>query len=173
MKKYIKSSNIEAIDNIEAAEPIMGMGNLLGKTVKVPKPLPFSFYFSTNFDVHGIRVKPLFDPEKMSIDRAGNLWLCDSWEYTPGKDDKHVDSKDIRKMKAFFRKYKVLFCAVWGKILQETYVEDYFKKRMSFKSLLKQFDCYQEYKDDMGDIDSIEELEEFVRENNICNMYDG
>lgn len=76
------------------------MSNVRGKYVKRPSSLPFSFYFSPSDGViHGIWVKPVFDPERSTISKAGTLKLCDDWEYTPGKDDKSVNDKDICKMK--------------------------------------------------------------------------
>lgn len=162
MKLYVKNSQ----DNI------MCMANLLGRDVRVPNPLPFSFYFSTKNSPHGIRVKPIFNPEKMSADVVGNLELCDSWEYTPGKNDSHVDGRSIRKMKAFFRKYKVLFAAVWGKELQESSLTDYFRGYISFEQLLQSFEFYESYKEDLDDIESIEELTEFVRENSLFNLFE-
>ena len=157
--------------NLEEDNAIMCMANLLGKDIRVPKKLPFSFYFSTQNSPHGIRVKPVFNPEKMSISTVGNLWLCDAWEYTPGKYDSNVSAKEIRKMKAFFRKYKVLFCGVWCGKIQETPVTDYFRNRMSFSQLLTNFEFYETYKDDMDDIEDVHELEEFVRENDLFNLY--
>ena len=165
MKIYIN-------DNYEH-DGILCMANLLGKDVRVPSSLPFSFYFSTQNSSHGIRVKPIFNPQKMSSDLAGTLKLCDSWEYTPGKNDADVSSKAVRKMKAFFRKYKVLFAAVWCGELQETPVCDYFRGFKDLHKLIKDFECYPNYKDDMDDIDSIEELEEFIRENNVFNLFEG
>ena len=160
MKRYVRSS-----------DDIMCMANLLGKDARVPRQLPFSFYFSTKNAVHGIRVKPMFNPEKMSIELAGTLKLCDDWEYIPGRDDGNVSGREIRKMKAFFRKYKVLFCAVWCGAVQETPVTDYFRALKTFHDLLMDFDFYEDYKSDMDEIETVEELEEFVREKSLFNMY--
>lgn len=157
---------------VSAQEDIMCMANLLGKDVRVPKPIPFSFYFSTKNSSHGLRVKPVFNPEKMSADAVGTLKLCDDWQYTPGKYDTNVDSKSIRKMKAFFRRYKVLFAAVWSKQLQETTVTDYFRGFISLTDLIKSFEFYSQFESEMGDIDSIEELALFVQENDLFPMFD-
>ena len=72
------------------------MSNIRGKYVKVPHKLDFSFYFSpknavANTDIaHGLRVKPVFNPEKMSINKAGTLKLHSDWKYIPGEDDTKV-----------------------------------------------------------------------------------
>ena len=113
----------------------------------------------------------MFNPEKMSIELAGTLKLCDDWEYIPGRDDGNVSGREIRKMKAFFRKYKVLFCAVWCGAVQETPVTDYFRALKTFHDLLMDFDFYEDYKSDMDEIETVEELEEFVREKSLFNMY--
>ena len=154
------------------SDDILCMASMLGDDVKVPGKLPFSFYFSTNNSSHSIRVKPIFDPCRMSADLAGTLKLSDPWEYIPGKNDHNVDPKQIRKMKSFFRKYKVLFAAVWCGVIQETPVCDYFRGMKPLDVLMKDFDFYNEYKDDMDDIDSIEELEEFVRENSLLHLFE-
>lgn len=159
MKRYIKST-----------EDIMCMANLLGRDIRVPNPLPFSFYFSTKNSIHGIRVKPVFNPEKMSADLVGTLKLCDDWEYIPGKNDSAVDGKSIRRMKAFFRKYKVLFEAVWCKQLQETTVTDFFRGFITLKDLITQFEFYNDYKTELDEIDDIDELTEYIYEINVLDL---
>ena len=89
-------------------ELLFEMANIRGKSVKIPHRLNFSFYFSPKDAVeskdicHGLRVKPLFDPEKMSIDKAGTLKLHGDWKYIPGSDDKNIGTKAIKEMKNFF-----------------------------------------------------------------------
>ena len=64
-----------------AHENIYGMSNVRGNRIRVyPGMQPFSFYFSEKSDNHGIRVKPLFNPDKVHISEAGTLKLCDDWE---------------------------------------------------------------------------------------------
>ena len=81
-------------------EDIFAMSNIRGRYVVNPNKLDFSFYFSPGSGVdHSIRVKPVFNPEKLKLSMTGTLKLCDDWEYVRGKDDSSVSEKDIRKMK--------------------------------------------------------------------------
>lgn len=59
-------------------DSVMCMSNVRGKYVVHPGLLKFSFYFSANDGYsHGIRVKPVFNPEKMLLSMVGSLKLCD------------------------------------------------------------------------------------------------
>lgn len=162
-------------EDIEACEGLFAMSNVRGKQVVQPYKLPFSFYFSSRYAysdsqvAHGIRVKPSFNPERMNYRTAGTLKLSDDWKFIPGKDDKAVSNKDIRKMKQFFRDYKVLFAAVWEDVLQENVVLYYFSGIIDWNELLSEFDCYTKAMDKIKDV---VELEEFVRANNLFNMND-
>ena len=101
MKRYIKEN-----------DSIMCMANLRGNQIVNPGGLPFSFYFSTKIG-HGIRVKPVFNPEKLSISSVGNLELHEDWNYTPDPEDQKISAKKKNEMYNFFRTNKVLFAAVW------------------------------------------------------------
>lgn len=169
MKRYIHSTN--DYDEPPAEIDIFCMSNLRGKDIKIEN-LPFSFYFSARESSHAIRVKPMFNPNKVSKSKFGTLELHGDWKYTPGPDDKNVSQKQIREMKVFFKKYKVLFAAVWEEELQEIPVQDYFRGLISFSDLLTEFEFYEDYQKEMGCIDSIEELESFVRKNGLFNMWD-
>lgn len=154
-------------------EEIFGMSNVRGKLVKVPGKLPFSFFFSgKRGSTHGIRVKPVFNPDRLAGSDLGNLELHSDWKYTPGKDDKDVSAKQIRQMKDFFRQYKVLFAAVWEEELEEDLLADYFKGSISWKDLMKEFYFYEDYSEEIDKIQDCSQLEDFVRRNNIFNMND-
>ena len=154
-------------------EDIFAMSNVVGKFVKNPNKLPFSFYFSQKGDnKHGIRVKPMFNPNKLSVRLCGNLELHSNWNYTPGPDDKNISSKQIKQMKDFFRTYKVLFAAVWEEELQEYALEDYLRGLCSWEDMMHEFEFYEEYHQELDQIQNCEELESFVRENNIFSMND-
>ena len=156
----------------EEENDIFCMSSLRGSKVVVPHKLSFSFFFSERESSHAIRVKPVFNPDKISKSSFGTLELHGDWKYTPGPDDKNVSQKQIQEMKNFFKKYKVLFAAVWESELYDGDVQDYFRGLISFDELLTEFDFYENYKEDMDNIDNIEQLEEFVRKYNIFNMWD-
>lgn len=148
------------------------MSNIRGKHVKHLSKLSFSFYFSGKDGVsHGPRVKPSFNPDKLRIDKAGTLKLCDDWKYVPGKDDQNVSIRQIREMKEFFQVYIVLFCLVWDLQLSDPVVQDYFEGDISFHEMLEDLDFYEEYKEDLDHTDNIFELENFCRDNNLVNFY--
>ena len=165
MKKVVYSS--------KEHENILGMSNIVGKVVKNPNKLPFSFYFSQKGDnKHGIRVKPMFNPDKLSVRLCGNLELHSDWEYTPGPDDKNVSSKLVKQMKQFFRDYKVLFAAVWEEELQEYVLEDYLRGLCSWSDLISELEFYSDYSEELDRIQNCSQLEDFVRQNNIFSMND-
>ncbi len=154
------------------------MANVRGKTVKVPHKLDFSFTFTSKDCVegkdlnHGFRVKPVFNPEKVDYNDVGTLKMFDDWTYTPGKNDTNVKSKQIREMKAFFKEYKILFAAVWEKALQQDVVQDYFKGTTTLDELIQEFDFYNEYREEMDEINTVTELYFFIKENNLFNVWD-
>lgn len=170
--KLIEDTVIYATDEIAVEHDIFCMANLRGKDICVPHKLPFSFFFSERESSHAIRVKPVFNPNKISKSSFGTLELHGNWEYTPGPDDKNVSNKQIREMKDFFKTYKVLFAAVWEGKLYDVAVQDYFRGVNSWQDLLAEFYFYEDYKSEMKKIMNVAELEAFVRENNLFNMWD-
>ena len=153
------------------SQDIFCMSNLRGKDIKIEN-VSFSFYFSSRESSHAIRVKPMFNPNRVSKSAFGTLELHGDWKYTPGPNDKNVSKHQISEMKNFFKKYKVLFAAVWNDVLQENPVINYFQKVISFHELISEFDFYDEYADDLDSIKDIQELEQYVRQHNIFNMWD-
>lgn len=155
------------------------MSNVRGSKVKNPHKLDFSFYFSTkraidNKDnVHGIRVKPIFNPETMNTGDVGTLQLHGNWEYIPGKQDEHISSKKIKDMKEFFKYYKTLFCAVWELELEQDVLYDYFRGIINFKELITEFNFYNKYKKDLDNISTLDELTEFIKNSNLFNLWDN
>lgn len=151
---------------------LIEIANVRGRYVKNPSQLPFSFYFSSGVGVpHSIRVKPVFNSEKLKQSETGTLKLCDDWEYIPGKNDKDVSSDLVRQMKEFFKKYIVLFCAVWDEQLQDSVLEDYFMGSIDFTVMVKDLDFYELFQSELSDIHTVEELENFCRNNNLVNLY--
>jgi hypothetical protein len=153
------------------SDDIFGMSNLRGKYVKTDK-IDFSFYFSMQQASHAIRVKVSFNDSKINEDDFGVLELHGDWKFTPGRTGTHISNKQIKNMKAFFKKYKVLFAAVWNRKIYEGDVVGFFLKGITFSELLKEFKFYDEYTAEMNKIQNVAELEDFVRENNIFNMWD-
>lgn len=150
---------------------VLCMANVRGYKVRIQKNLPFSFYFSASQGEHSIRVKPMFNPSKLRDDLVGTLKLCDDWEYTPGPDDHAVSKKDIDKMKKFFRKYLVLFAAVWDRQLMEGDVYDYLVGDITLPELIETFDFYTDYHEELDDITTISELENFCKDYNLVNLH--
>lgn len=160
MKRYIHSS-----------EDIFAMSNVRGRHIKVEKEVPFSFYYSPRNSSHGPRVKPLFNPNTISMDAAGTLKLCDDWEFIPGTYDKKHSSSDVRGMKAFFRKYLVLFLLVWDKLIDDPELEDYFRGDTTLHDFITCLKFYEDYKEELDKIKDVQKLEEFCRDNDLVNFY--
>ena len=163
---------------INEKEYLFEMSNIRGKFVKNPHKLNFSFYFSPKDAVegkdicHGLRVKPIFNPEKMSIDKAGTLKLHGDWRYIPGEDDKNIGTKAIKEMKEFFRDYKILFAAVWEKELPQDSLYDYFRGTITFNEMLSEFEFYEDFKKELDSISSVEELTDFIDANDLFNVWE-
>ena len=156
---------------IHSAEAVFAMSNVRGRYIKVENDIPFSFYYSPRNSSHGPRVKVIFNPDRMKQNLAGNLMLCDDWSFTPGRNDTHVSSKQISEMKDFFRKYLILFLLVWDGHSDEPDPEDYFRKDMDLHELITRIDFYDDHAEDLDKVESIEELEQFCRENSLVNFY--
>ena len=152
-------------------DSILCMSNVRGIKVRIQKNLPFSFYFSASQGQHSIRVKPMFNPVKLRDDMVGTLKLCDDWEYVPGPQDKDVSQKEIDKMKKYFRTYLVLFAATWDRQLADGDVYDYLVGDITLPELIETFDFYVEYEDELDEITSVSELEDFCRVHDLVNLY--
>lgn len=165
---FTSSSNIDDLDDV------MCMANLRGNQVKTETPpLDFSFYFSgRNQNKHGIRAKVVFNPNRLQNDLTGVLELHSDWKFIPGPEDTFVTSKQIRTMKSFFQRNKVLFAAVCENVLQEDVVQDYFRKFLTLDEVIKSLDCYEGNEDLFNDVDSIASLEKIVRKYHLFNMND-
>ena len=156
---------------IHSFEDILCMSNIRGRKIKVTGSKPFSFYFSSKNSSHSIRVRPIFNPDKIRMDKVGTLKLSDDWSYIPGPDDKHVSKSDIEKMKQFFKENIVLFAAVWDNQLYDTDVEDYLYGEIDLQELIQQFPFYEDYEDELENVKTISEFTEFCRANNLVNLY--
>ena len=153
-------------------EYVFETSGIRGNYVKQPYPLPFSFYFSSGTGVPGnIRVNPVFNPEMLKRSETGTLKLCGDWEYTPGYMDQDVSDDLVQEMKAFFRKYLVLFCAVWDEQMQDAVLQDYFTGKISFDEMLQDLDFYETYSNELSSIRDVQNLEAFCRDNDLVNLY--
>lgn len=162
MKRYIYSKE----------EAILGMSNVLGKFVKVEVGgLPFSFYYSPANSNHGPRVKPVLNAEKMRLSNAGTLKLCDDWEFIPGEKDIHHSNKVVTDMKRFFRKYLILFLLVWEDLADDPALGYYLEGKLTLAEFIETLDFYEDYKEDLDKINSVQELEDFCRANKLVNFY--
>lgn len=160
MKRYIQSQ-----------QNVFAMSNVLGKYIKVEDNVPFSFYYSPRNNSHGPRVKPVLNSEKMRISDAGTLALCDDWAFTPGKSDSRFSNKVVIQMKAFFRKYLILFLLVWEELADDPLLGYYLEGRAPLSEFIESLDFYNEYADDLDQIETVSELEQFCRNNDLVNMY--
>jgi len=156
---------------VYSIEDIFAMSNVLGRFIKVENNVPFSFYYSPRNSSHGPRVKPILNPSKMWLSKAGTLKLCDDWEFTPGQDDKHISSKVVNEMKAFFRKYLVLFLLVWDLQLPDPLLSYYFQGQIPLSEIIESLDFYDEFKNELDKMSTVFELEEFCRNNDLVNFY--
>lgn len=156
---------------------LMEMANVVGNYVKIePSRLPFSFHFCGKNAVHqqhGIRVKVLWNPSKAPSNADGYFELHGDYEYKSGSH-KYFPNTDERKIaRKFFKKYKVLFAAVWEEVLDAKPVQDYFEGRIKFNELLSKFDIEDEINYyNLNHCKSLTELEDCVRKYNIFNMND-
>lgn len=169
MKRYVKYDSDTELDDLDE---IMCMSNVRGKKVVHPSKLPFSFYYSTKSQKqHSIRVKPIFNDNRMSADLAGTLKLCDDWSYVPGKENRRISHSEIRIMKQFFQSNIVLFCLVWDMQVNEPLLADYLQGEISLHEFIEDLDFYREYKQELDKINTVKELENFCRKNKLVNFY--
>lgn len=148
------------------------LSSVRGNDICVPHKMPFSFYFSQKEFTMEFNVKPLFNLDKIIPMEFGTLKMYDDWEYIPGPNDKDVSEEQINEMKNFFKKFKILFAGVWEVEIPENALSDYLRGYSNFQGLLKECYFYDDYKIEMDSIETIEEFEQFIRDNNIFNMWD-
>lgn len=151
------------------------MANLRGNDVKLHDRLPFSLFIS-NKDVvhesHAIRVKVLWNPEKMTATPDGQLELHGDYNYTVYSHKYKPTSKELRSLINFCKKYKVLFSAIWECKLDPNDFIYYLQNRESLAELLSTFNLKGKDYYNVNHCSSIEELERCVRENKIFSMHD-
>lgn len=154
---------------------LMEMANALGNNIKKEKRLPFSFYFSPKKVVrgaHGIRVKILWNPSKMGPDSDGYMELHGNYDYISNPKRYKPSQDEINLARDFFKRYKVLFAAVWEDVIQDpSQVTMYLYDKISWKELMEQFDTgNSNWNFYIQTTDNIKELEQLVKEENMFNM---
>lgn len=181
-KQLIESLDLQGWERDELLEYIkdpsnilMEMANLRGNDIKLVTGLPFSFYVSSKKAVHGlhaIRAKILWNPSRMKSDSDGTLELHGDYEYTVGSHRYKPTARELAAAKSFFKKYKVLFAAIWEEVVDDTDVFEYLRGRIDLEHLLATFDLPGKKFYLVNHCTSIEELEDCVRTNKIFNMND-
>ena len=185
MKEYFEELSDQFIDDSEKeifeqylkdpSRVLMEMANVRGMDVEEPENLPFSFYFSSKSVVHnqhGIRVKITWNPIK-ALNADGYMELHGNYDYVAGSHKYIPTRRQLYDAEMFFKKYKVLFAAVWEEILYDGYLTDFFRGRISLVELISKFEIEDEdlyY--GINHCKNLIDLERFVRKNNIFNMND-
>lgn len=150
---------------------LIEMANVRGKDCKV-EDIDFSFYFSGAQGKHSIRAKIEWNYDHIK-NPDGTMELFGTYKYIPSKKSKNkATEEDINNARRFFKKYKVLFAAVWSNCLDAVDLRNYFEGRLTFDELLKGFYSIKNY-NELQEIKSVDKLYEFVKKNNLFNLYEG
>ena len=151
---------------------IMCMSDVRGRRIKVEPDINFSFYYSPRNSSHGPRVKVIFDPDRIKSAEMSNLRVCGDWRFTPNKEADKSSSKDIAQVKAFFRKYLILILIAWEDATNDqASIRDYFEGDITLHEFIKELKFYDEYSKKLDKIQTVAELEQFCRTNDLINMY--
>lgn len=156
---------------------LLEMANVRGLDVKLEgDSFPFSFYFSSKSSVrgaHAIRATVLWNPSKMPKDADGYMELHGSYAYISGSHKYQPTGRELKAAREFFKKYKVLFAAVWEEKLCEGYLGDYFEGKLKLHELLSKFEDLKERQYyDINHCKTLAELEDCVRRNKVFSMND-
>lgn len=177
-EEFIDKSDYETFQDYikEPSQVLLEMANLRGNDIKVEPQLPFSFYFSSKSKVHNrhaIRAKILWNPSRSPADADGYMELHGDYEYIPGSHKYRPTAKELKIARDFFKKYKVLFAAVWEEKLDDADVQHYLEGYIDFKNTINKFYniSEQEYYE-INHCNTLTELEQCIREHNIFNMND-
>lgn len=153
----------------------MEMANLRGNDIKLHSSIPFSLFISSEKavrGVHAIRVKVLWNPNKMTATPDGELQLHGSYDYKVYSHKYKPTSSELSLLKNYCKKYKVLFAAIWESILDPTDFIHYQEGLINFKELLTKFDLSGKNYYLVNHCNNVEELESCIRENKIFNLWD-
>ena len=151
---------------------LLEMSNVRGSRVKLEN-IEFSFYFSIKNSYHSIRVKICWNKDKIIPQELDVMKLSGNYELIKNRQlKKRPDESKIEEARQFFKKYKVLFAAVWENVLYENDLIEYFFEKISLGELLENFEVEDEKLKLIKNCNNLIELEKVVRENNIYNMND-
>ena len=160
----------------DSSTVLMEMANVRGIDTVIEKRLPFSFFFTNKKSVHhqhGIRLKILWNPSKNPEEADGYIELHGDYNYIVGSHKYKPTAKELKILREFAHKYKVLFAAVWEGKLYDGDLQDYFKGRINLKELLSKFDDISEMQYYyLNHANNLTELEEIVRKYKIFNLND-
>ena len=168
VNKILDGESVREVISGTGDELLFEMSNVLG-CYCVTDHIDFSFFFSRkDGNRHGIRVKIKWNRQRFNGDEDGTLELHGDYKYISSAAAKMVSNKEETSARAFFKKYKVLFAAVWEDVLDQTHLRRFFEGAVSFDGLLQFFDV------DLSGylITDLNQLEKVVRENNLFNMND-
>lgn len=158
---------------------LLEMANFVGDSIVVDK-VPFSFFISDKSVArgkHAIRAKIIWNSSKAPHDADGYLMLHGDYEYVSGSHKYKPTTKELQIARNFFKKYKVLFAAVWEQVLDAEPLQDYMKGYITFSKLVAKLDIEPDNPESLkyyyaSRCKSAEELEAIVREHNLFNMND-
>ena len=161
---------------IFTSDSVFGMSNMLGKNIKLDGPLEMSFYFGSKHAgvpndgeiPHSIRVKIFPNPEKFR--EAGSFYMELHGDYNTSPNN--VSSSELKPIRRFFQKYKVLFAGAWEEAIVEDDITAYFRHRIDLEELIQGMPEYAKYKEYLDTVHSISEFEQIVRTHNIFSMND-
>lgn len=151
------------------------MANLRGNDIKLHKRIPFSLFISNKevvHNAHAIRVKVLWNPARMTATPDGQLELHGNYDYTVYSHKYKPTNKELEVLRNFCQKYKVIFAGIWECKLDPNDFIDYLENGKSLKELLTCFDLYGKDYYNVNHCNSVEELEQCVRQYSIFNMND-
>ena len=96
--------------------------------------------------------------------------LHGEYKYTHSGGEPKPSSKDISAARDFFKKYKVIFAAVWEGYLNPDVVSFYLRGFLTLDELKDEF--YDVSEDIFKDAKTIADIEKIVRENELFDMND-
>ncbi len=175
-------------------ESLCLLNRISAKKVKL-ETIDFSFYYATKIEMqyrikieiarnlgrrknthvcksmqYGIRVEIAWNPLKMT--QLDTLELHGKYVYNirnPRKQN-NVNAELLNKAREFFKKYKVLFAAVWECVLEPNILAFYLYQYINFKELLSEFTLNENELSLIENADNLSDLEAIVREHKIFNI---
>lgn len=167
LENIVNGENVRDV-LLHGCSDLTEMANMVGKRVKTDH-INFSFYFSTKSEVnHSIRAKVKWNKDHLAGGTDGYFELHGNYAWVQSPGGEVPDGNDLKLARRFFRKYKVLFAAVWEECLDANDVQDYFKGLISFSELLVGFLIGS----DFSGVHDLKGLEDYVRKNSLFNMND-